>query len=67
MLPWENEEEEPEGPLWDHQVEEDHQEEEDPQRQEEPQTNPSPQPQMLKRWAKIPLPFTETGARLTHS
>jgi len=43
MLPWENEEEEPEEPLWDHQVEEDHQEEEDLRRWEEPQTNQSPQ------------------------
>ena len=67
MLPWENEEEEPEEPLWDHQVEEDHQEEEDLQQQEEPQTNQSLQRQMLRRWAKIPLPSTETEAKPTRS
>ena len=67
MLPWENEEEEPEEPLRDHQVEEDHQEEEDLQRREELQTNRSLQLQMLKRWAKIPLPSMETEAKPIHS
>ncbi len=67
MLPWENEEEGPEERLRDHQVEEDHQEEEDLQQQEELRTNQSPQLQTLKRWAKTPLPSTETGARPTHS
>ena len=65
MLPWENEEEEPEEPLRDHQVQEDHQEEEDLQRREEPQTNQSPQLQTLKQWAKILPPSTETEAKPT--
>ena len=67
MLPWENEEEEPEEPLRDHQVEEDRREEEDLQRREGPQTNQSPWPRTLKPWEKIPLPSMEIGARLTHS
>ena len=67
MLPWENEEEEPEESLRDHQVEEGHREEEDLRRQEELQTNWSPQPQTLKQWEKTPLPSMEIGARLTPS
>ena len=66
MLPWENEEEEPEELLRDHRVEEDHQEEEDLQQPEEPRINQLPQLQTLKQWAKIPLPSTETGAKPTH-
>ncbi len=67
MSPWANEEEGPEEPLRDHQVEEDHREEEDLQQREEPQTNQSPQLQMSKQWAKIPLPFMEIGAKPIHS
>ena len=70
MLLWENEEEEPEEPeepLRDHQVEEDRQEEEGLQQLEELPTSQSPQPRMLKQWAKIPLPSTETEAKLIHS
>ena len=65
MLQWENKEEEPEDPLQDPQVEEDHQEED--LQLEELRINQLPRQQTLKQWAKIPLPSTETGAKLIHS
>jgi len=72
MSQWENEEEEPEEPLWDPQPEEDHQEEdhqeeEDPQPWEERQHNQLLQQQTSKPWAKTLPSSKEKGAKLTRS
>ncbi len=67
MSQWENEEEEPEEPLWDPQPEEDHQEEEDPQPREERQHNQLLQQQTSKPWAKTLPSSKEKGAKPTRS
>ncbi len=67
MSQWENEEEEPEDPLRDPQVEEDHQAEEDPQLQEEQRPNQSQLQQTSKQWAKTLLSSKEKEAKPTLS